>query len=378
MCLLVDVFLVRRQTHKLISKPVILVMRLDAIGDFVIWSACANAYRQLYPKEKYHLVLLGHIAWKEVANELKFFDEILAMDRKQFMLSPGYRLKVWKDIDRYKFETIIYHTYSREFASGDLIVRKLLAKEKIGIKSDNAIDTYFWSGISNNWYNELKSPEFTSNHELIKNATFIQSLGLKDFKPTIQVINIKNCPCDEIDTPEKYFILFPGARVGLRKWNEENYAAISQKLYQSTGWQGIICGGKDERELGKKIIQLSGLNMINLCGETSLLQLIGIIKKAKILIGNETSGIHIAASVQTPSICILGGGHFGRFVPYPDEINSNFKPIHVYEQMPCFNCDWNCIYQIGKETTVPCIKNITVDRVWCETERLVMRLETSG
>jgi len=339
-------------------------MRLDAIGDFVIWTSCAQAYRLLYPKDKFHLVLLGHVVWQEVAKELRIFDEVLAIDRKRYMLNFEYRLAATEIIHKYQYDTAIYHTYSREFASGDLIIRQLNATNKIGIKTDYAIDSSFWSNISSKWYTKILEPTMQGIHELNKNAAFIHCLGITDFAVSLPFLNIKNCPCDEIDLPATYFVLFPGARVGLRKWNEQNYAELAQRISETTHWQGIICGGSDEKELADTIIRLSGLPLVNLCGASSLLQLIGVIKNAKFLVGNETSGVHIASAVQTPSICILGGGHFGRFVPYPEEINSPFKPLAVFEQMECFGCNWNCIYQIGKETTVPCIKNITVDKVW--------------
>lgn len=343
-------------------------MRLDAIGDFIIWSACAHAYRILYPQDKYHLVLLGHVAWQEVAKKLNIFDEVLAIDRKKYMLNVKYRLNAWKTINQYNYDTIVYHTYSREFASGDLIVRRLKGNNKIAIHSDNAIDSYFWQNLSAKWYTHIIKPQFYRTHELIKNAAFIQSIGIKDYKVAMPIIKTENCPCEELDLPENYFIIFPGARVGLRKWNGQNFADLAEKIVALTNWQVVICGGSDDRILAQNILALSNVAMINLCGATSLLQLIGIINKAKVLIGNETSGIHIAAAVQTPSVCILGGGHFGRFVPYPDELYSNFKPFPVFEKMECFGCNWNCIYQIGKESTVPCIKNISVEKVWREIE----------
>ena len=44
-------------------KPVadrILAVRLDAIGDFVLWLEAARALRTLYPPGRYHLTLLGN------------------------------------------------------------------------------------------------------------------------------------------------------------------------------------------------------------------------------------------------------------------------------------------------------------------------------
>ena len=96
-----------------------------------------------------------------------------------------------------------------------------------------------------------------------------------------------------------------------------------------------------------------------------------MVSDAKFLIGNETSAIHIAAAVRTPSVCILGGGHFGRFIPYKLEKEPDGPlPIPVYYKMTCFNCNWNCIYPIKKGEPTPCIKDITVDHVWKKVKKI--------
>ena len=41
----------------------ILIIRQDAIGDFVMWLDTAKEYRKLYPPEKYELVLIGNALW---------------------------------------------------------------------------------------------------------------------------------------------------------------------------------------------------------------------------------------------------------------------------------------------------------------------------
>jgi len=55
----------------------------------------------------------------------------------------------------------------------------------------------------------------------------------------------------------------------------------------------------------------------NLCGTTSLTELVDIISKAKLLITNDSSALHIAACLNTQTICLLMGRHYGRFAPYP-------------------------------------------------------------
>lgn len=376
-CYLFDTALLifRNKTINNYEKKVVLILKFDAIGDFILWTACAEQYRKLYPKQEYHLVLLGNSIWKELAMNMGYFDEVWDIDRKKFMLNISYRISVWKKYFQNTFHTVIYHANSREFASGDAMIRMSHSTNKIAQKSDLAIDAAIWHKISNHFYTKVLLSHSDNVHELEKNFHFINVLSNEKIEILLPNIVIKNCPCDEIDLPENYFVVFPGARVSIRKWNEQNYSSIIDKISLLTNWKCVVCGGKEDIEFCNKILSHSKHSIINLCGKTTLLQLVGIVRKARFLIGNETSGVHIATAVQTPSICILGGGHFERFVPYPGSINSKFKPVPVFEKMPCFNCNWNCVYQLSKQQTVPCINQISVEKVWIETEKIIYLLQ---
>lgn len=109
---------------------------------------------------------------------------------------------------------------------------------------------------------------------------------------------------------------------------------------------------------------------INLAGKTSLPEFCELVRRAQFLVGNETSAIHIAAAVGTPSICLLGGGHFGRFVPYPSGMPGS-SPEPVYEPMPCFGCSWNCHLPHLKGRAVPCVTAINVVAVSAAIEQVL-------
>ena len=63
--------------------------------------------------------------------------------------------------------------------------------------------------------------------------------------------------------------------------------------------------------LGKTLEQNTDIPLQNWAGRTSLQELSAIIARAHILVGNETSAVHIAAAVSTPSVCTLGEGTTG-------------------------------------------------------------------
>jgi ADP-heptose:LPS heptosyltransferase len=100
-----------------------------------------------------------------------------------------------------------------------------------------------------------------------------------------------------------------------------------------------------------------------------MIQLTAIIGNAALVIANETSAIHIAAATQTKSICILGGGHFGRFAPYPVYLAN--KPVCVYEKMDCYYCNWNCKFLTHENEPHPCIGRVGLEAVWRSVRQLL-------
>jgi ADP-heptose:LPS heptosyltransferase len=160
-------------------------------------------------------------------------------------------------------------------------------------------------------------------------------------------------------------MICPGAGYLYRAWPVENYAKLADKIYQKYNLIGLICGTKAEADLANKIKNFSSAKLINLVGQTSLLELSSLIKKANFLVANESSFIHLASALATQSICILGGGHYGRFMPYKI-INPTYYPIPeaVINKMDCFGCNWRCKFTKSKKIAYPCINNIDCEDVF--------------
>jgi hypothetical protein len=61
---------------------------------------------------------------------------------------------------------------------------------------------------------------------------------------------------------------------------------------------------------------------------------------------------------------MLGGGHYRRFMPYPNYLKDKVLPVPVIYQMECFCCNWQCAYTLSNEDKYPCIEKITVENTW--------------
>ena len=136
----------------------------------------------------------------------------------------------------------------------------------------------------------------------------------------------------------------------------------------------VVCGTEAEATIVSRVMEHARLEEgVNLAGKTTLSQFIELVRGARLLIGNETSAVHIAAAVGTPSICLLGGGHFGRFLPYPDCVEGA-KPVAVYERMECYGCNWRCHQPHPKGGAVPCISTIDVETVMKAVEKSIKKI----
>ncbi|MDR1413789.1 MAG: glycosyltransferase family 9 protein [Puniceicoccales bacterium] len=64
-------------------------------------------------------------------------------------------------------------------------------------------------------------------------------------------------------------------------------------------------------------------NVCNLSGKTSLNDVIFLTQNARLVIGNDSASMHLAAAMETPLIALFGPTDSKRFGPYPPQNSSN-------------------------------------------------------
>lgn len=348
----------------------IIIIKIDAIGDFILWLDSAQHYRKIYPPHKYKIALICSEALVPIANLYTFWDKIIPFNKNDFLQLKKnnkiclYRWQLIQNIGKRSYEVLVHPTHSREYYWGDMLSRIIPAKIKIAPLGDTVLISSYHKAISDRWYDRLIELPRCIQSEIVKNIYFINQIG-----DTGLTWSVPSIPTTEPFRSESslYCVIFPGASAAFRRWPAIRFAEICNRIIKSKDISCIICGSLDEFQVGEEIIKNIDCKKYvkNLMGQTSLIEFIEIVRSAKFLIGNESSGPLIALSVATPSICILGGGHFERFAPLPD--NEQFHkiiPNCVYHKMSCYYCDWKCIYEEQGLECWPCISMITVEQVW--------------
>lgn len=316
--------------NKNIRLNTLLLVRLDAIGDYILFRNFIEILKKSKKYCDYKITLCGNIIWKDLAEtyDKSFLDNFIWIERRKFNWNPIYRFKILRYINQYGFEIAIQPTYSREFFYGDAIIKASDAKERIGSEGDLSNITNQQKIISNKYYTELVPAKKESIFEFFRNKEFFEFVLEKKIELARPVFKL-NKRLIKLPTKNIYAVVFPGAGSKYRRWQSYKFAEVADYVYKKYRYNIIIAGSKKDKILAEDIKKKSeNRNIINLTGKITLTQLVHIIKNAKILISNETLAVHIAAAVGTKTICISTGFRFGRFDPYPKEIFN--KIIYVY------------------------------------------------
>ncbi|MGD2094934.1 MAG: glycosyltransferase, partial [Phycisphaerales bacterium] len=339
---------ISKQPHK------VLIVKTDGIGDFVIFSGALPYYRKLYPDS--HISIIVRECSTELAEACPYIDEVIVNHRESMVYDQNYAAEFIRRIQAANFDVAICPIYSRDKVS-DFITANSGANERI-VSSGNDSNMPFEQISSNNsYFTKLIPAKANCMQETERNIEFLKGLGVIIEKPYKTTVWIKQEHKDFADrllrelNVESPIVICPFAQYQMRDWPTHKWA---QLISHFGDYPVLICGSQQDNQASENIIKATEHPRIhNLCGKTSLRQLASLLNRAKLCIGVESAPAHIAAAVDCPHVVLIGGGHFGRFMPYSP------KTTLVHNKMDCYGCNWRCKY--GSD--IRCINTITVEMV---------------
>lgn len=315
---------------KEIKPKSLLLIRIDAIGDYVMFR---NFIKELTYSKKYRdysITLLGNRIWESLAEELdsKYVDRFIWLDRDKFNKDFLYRYKKLHEITSNGYETVMSPVFSREFFYADTIVKCLNAKTKIGSIGDLSNIQKWQKNISDRYYDILVPAkdgivfEFDRNKEFFENVLHVK-LNIK--KPYIELKSKEW----QLTLPHKYAILFIGSSARFRKWNVEGFAKVGMWLKEKYGYEIVLCGSQSDSKDAAEFAKYFDEYYVDMVGKTSLVDLLSVISNGNLMVTNETLAAHLAVALEIKNLFVISNGnHYGRFTPYPKEVSRNYHGIY--------------------------------------------------
>jgi heptosyltransferase-2 len=126
--------------------------------------------------------------------------------------------------------------------------------------------------------------------------------------------------------------LLPGAEYGpAKRWPAERYAALAATLV-GRGLDVIVLGSAKEHALGEAVASADA-RVRNLCGRTSLADVIDLLSAASVAVSNDSGLMHVAAAAGTPLVAIYGSSSPAFTPPLTENVSVLYLAL---ECSPCF------------------------------------------
>ncbi len=161
-----------------------------------------------------------------------------------------------------------------------------------------------------------------------------------------------------------------------RMWPYDRYAELCDEIIIRHNARIIFIGSANEKGLISAIQELmeNKGRTINSAGNITLTQLFYLISRSGLFIGNDSGPMHIAAAQGVKTIGLFGPNLPVRFGPY-GKGNAGLYKGYNCEFSPCINVHKgeipDCLYPKDSNDYQKCMKNISVNDVLKEVEKMV-------
>lgn len=258
------------------------------LGDLVMDLPFISSLRKGFPKSKIHLI-----------TDKDMFETYLDVD--QIKLLEGSNMNMLKQCKKLRSEKYDLILIPNRAVNQVTLAQKLRSRFTLGYISG-------WN-ISANF--KIKSSKFLKDEHYWNMSQKIGDiLGLKRINqlPEIKYSSkIVKSAKSKLKTRGTKIFVNPGVLWESRRWNEQNYVDLIEKLHKK--FKFVLYGGPGDIELCTRIKnKLAKKNIIieSIAGKLNLKEAISILKNANLFLTSDAGPMHFAFLMKTPTLALFG------------------------------------------------------------------------
>ena len=333
----------------------ILIIHTAFIGDIVLSTALISKVKEKYPdSDIYYLTTpLG----KEILKNNPKIKEIIVYDKRGKDKGFVAFISFVRKIRKLKIDVCLTpHRYLRSS------ILSLLSGASIRVGYDIASLSFV--------YNKKIKYDKTK-HEVEKLLSFVDD-SPKRFELEMYPSEKDKIKIDTIlknfSQNKKIILIAPGSKWFTKRWPEEYFRILIQNLVKKDDLLIVITGGKEEKEI---VLNLDS-KVLDLRGEISLLELAELIKRAILVVSNDSAPIHITSAFPDTRIVGIFGPTVKEFGFFPWSKNSKVFEIKGLYCRPCAIHGGNSC----PEKHFRCMREITTDLIENEIYNYVAGIDS--
>jgi len=279
-----------RQTHPTIAR--ILVIRFSSAGDIVLASPMLRALRAAYVDATIDFLTLDDYA--DLVSHSPHVDTVRTIERSWGL----HRLRSFRH-DVLKGEAPYDVVIDIHCSLRSRIVRRGLAPRVLTIRKPT-IRKQLLVVFGINRMRPIRPIP-------IRYLDAVRALGVNDDGGGLELhVGPTRSPL-VADESRPTWMLCPGARHATKAWPAELFASLARVLVREGG-RVVLLGGTAERGVCDEVVVMSGVahGIVNLAGETTLLEAAATIDLADAVVANDSALAHIALARGRPTVVLFG------------------------------------------------------------------------
>jgi ADP-heptose:LPS heptosyltransferase len=350
----------------------VLIVKLDHAGDLVLATPAIRALRAAHPGARIDALVASGSRF--VVQGSPHLTALHTYDSSRFRRGPkaeraGERppFAILREVARSRYDTIVelrgdWWTLLLPFLSG--------ATRRVDRGSVRLRD---WTGRRGPTAGgTARGPTRAPLHEVETNLEVVRPLGgdvrAREGRPEVfpsakareGAKTALRAAGADLDRP--IVCIHPGASWRPRAWRPERFAAVADWIQDHYHAQVVVLGSAEERDIEEAVRASSnGARCFYLVGTLSREEVVAVIARCALFVGNDSGLAHIAAACGVPSVVLFGPQNPNRFRPWGE------RSLVLHHPVPCYPC--RQITCVRPES--PCVNLIDVEEVKARVTELL-------
>jgi lipopolysaccharide heptosyltransferase I len=197
-------------------------------------------------------------------------------------------------------------------------------------------------------------------HVIFKNLALLEPLGSRDTRVSFPL----EIPHSETVATvlgrfagSPYAIVNPGAAWPNKRWPANRFGGLAAALSQRFGLRSLVLWGPGEEALAQGVVDAAN-GAAEAAPPTSITDLFGLARRARVMISGDTGPLHIGGAVGTPLVALFGPTYADRNGPW------SAGDVVIARTNAC-----SCLYRRRCRRNVACIDEIELPEVIEAVER---------
>ena len=314
-----------------VSARRVLVIKLSSLGDIVHTLPAVAALRKQFPSSQLYWLVKSE--WASILEGNPNIDEVLSVD-----ISWKNWPRLISRLRQLRCDLVV--DFQGLFRTGLLGILSG-ARRRIGFSQAREGAAWMYTHRVSIPGDQGVPWRLLAVHAVDRNLSIVNDLGADITCPTFHLPGLEEDQTyihdvlsgADIKSHEHVIALAPWSRMAIKAWPLARFVEVAKVLLERPSVRVVLLGGPLEESFASEFASLESQGLVNLVGKLSLRQLPVLLRRVKLVVGNDSSLIHLAAGVGTRVLAIFGPTHPKATGPYPLNRHSV-----LCTSLPCSPC----------------------------------------